>query len=218
MVALFSPPPFMRANASGVVVSFCSNAQSASDLATYTFSSLNIGAPSATRYVVVGLTCQVGAGANLTLSIGGISATQLVSSVGSGVRAVIFIAKVPTGTSANIVVNSSVGASTCAVCVWSLEGLLSPTPTSTGTASSSGASSSLTAVAGGVVIACSIFWAYSSSSWAGVIKDVDVNYFDGIAFSNSGGSSIAATSGSVSVSNTAASAVSAYAMAAVALR
>lgn len=91
--------------------------QSIADLATYTFTAKPIGTAGATRRVVVAAGTRTGE--PTTCTIGGISAT-LDSISGSGNRVAYFSAVVPTGTTADIVVNLVAAGTRCAIDVWAL--------------------------------------------------------------------------------------------------
>ncbi len=96
-----------------------------SNLTTYTFTSRAIGTADAERRVIVA----VGGSAVTTqcdsVTVGGISATKVVERNGGDSRtASIWIAKVPTGTTANIVVTFGDSAGSCHIYVYSVSGML----------------------------------------------------------------------------------------------
>ena len=91
-----------------------------SDLSSYTFSSLSIGAADPNRYVVVGITSR---GAYPTaVTVGGLTATSAVEDhlAFPITSASLWYVLVTSGTTANVVVTMSAGAQRCIVDVWTL--------------------------------------------------------------------------------------------------
>lgn len=110
-----------------VAISYQSTANVESVQSTFTFSSLAIGTAAAGRYVVVGIESHNNTGGNSAISsvtVGGVSATQVVHSTTSDAASVadIWIAAVPTGTTANVVVNYSGTQPRCGVTLWRMTG------------------------------------------------------------------------------------------------
>jgi hypothetical protein len=94
-----------------------------------TFPSMTFGTAAGTRYVAIGL-AYISGSAVSSVTIGGITATQVVALAGSSVRAEIWVAAVPTGTSGNVVVTGQDGVSFnrgMACAIWSLYDLASGT-------------------------------------------------------------------------------------------
>lgn len=93
---------------------------------TYTFASSAIGTAAANRWVIVGVLGSKSApiGTITSLTVGGITATELVTNteaVGSSdIRVSLYIANVPTGTTADIVVTWSSANLACAVGWWTV--------------------------------------------------------------------------------------------------
>jgi hypothetical protein len=146
-----------------------------------TWTSQDIGTAAADRHVVVGVPLR--AAGNITISsvtVGGISATQLKTidgEVGANTTSVdLWIAAVPTGTTASIVVTFSGAPARHGIAVWAVYG-------STGTASASvsslsnGSSTSLTVPAGGVAIGLAmsnVTGGTATSTATGLTEDFDV--------------------------------------------
>jgi hypothetical protein len=108
---------------SGITATFLQSAVSTANASAYTFSSQNIGADSAGRVVVVGVSpFNTTAGTITSVTIGGVSATEISvgsSSAGAIENCGIFAAEV-TGTTATIVVNTSASRLCCGIAVWTL--------------------------------------------------------------------------------------------------
>ena len=130
--------------------------QSASDGAnatTYTFSSQNLGDADTDRHIIVGIsTRDVGTTSQAisSVSIGGVSATIVVQQRNSATNtcvAGLAIAKVPTGTTGDIVVTFSEEVLRCGIGVWRAIGI-SATATDTGSSTSNNPSDSINISAG----------------------------------------------------------------------
>lgn len=148
----------------------------------YTFTGKAIGTAGGHRVIVVGV-----AGASTTsrtissVTVGGIAATQIVFAEDLGnslyTPAGLFIARVPTGTTANVVVTWSGGQSRCGVGVWAVYNLDSIAATGTNSSLVSPSSLNLTIPPGGVAIG--MFSGYDNNSfsahtWVGLTKNFDL--------------------------------------------
>jgi hypothetical protein len=110
-------------------VEYITNVSSTSNLTTYTFNSTSIGSAATDRYVVIGASGSSGTTSGISsITVNGNNATELVQVSGSTVAAGLFIAAVPTGTTANIVVTFGGGKERCDVGVWKVTKLNSATP------------------------------------------------------------------------------------------
>lgn len=107
--------------------------------AVYTFTDEAIGTAEPDRYVAVAVTMEDdGVSASATaVTIQGIAATEVVgishAALSESTYAGIWIAKVPTGTTATIVVNGNTTMTGCAISLYRLTGIASPTATDTDT-------------------------------------------------------------------------------------
>lgn len=150
---------------------------------TFTYTSKAIGAIDGNRRVIVATGSTVNASRTVSsVTVGGISATQAVTaeSSGSGVyaRTSIWIATVPSGTTANIVVTYSASVNRSAISVWAAYGLQSSTATSTGSSSSSSdpMTASLTINTGGIGVGMAHNYyggGHTSYTWTNLTEDND---------------------------------------------
>jgi len=110
------------------VLTFHSEYADAVNRSEYTFTSCGIGAATYDRRVIVAVA--LGGGAPVTdVVIGGVTATLLADSIDEGISGVsIWIAHVPTGTTATVVCTCTGGSSRLGIGVWSATGLKSNTP------------------------------------------------------------------------------------------
>lgn len=209
--------------ASPAAASFTANTSSTSASTTYNFASQSLGAAAADRYIVVGTTSQSGTNiAVSSLSVGGISATPLLSIVQINNTIELWIAAVPTGTSATVSVTWASTRSRCAIVVWRLVGLVSPTAYDTAQEFSFGASAgdgALDIPAGGVALgmASDSGTGGRNWTWAGLTESVDLTFGSGRSYTGATGNFASAQSG-LAVSATPSGSTTSGIFAAIALR
>lgn len=138
------------------------------DLSTYTFSALDVGAASSDRIVIAAVYSTSSGNTTATsCTIGGVTATLIQGESATGTRHLnLYFAAVPTGTTADIVVVRSGVNLRCAVSWWTITGTTQVTYSARGaanteinasaTAISSPVSGSITVPSGGVGI-CAIW-------------------------------------------------------------
>lgn len=140
-----------------------------------TISSVAIGPAAADRKVVILLDYVAPSATPASaMTIGGITATRVVQAfVTDAVTLVseIWIAAVPTGTTANVVVTG--GGGNARYGSYSLYGVLSATPTATATDTAAPWSQSLAIPAGGVAIGGFITSPAAASTWVNLTEDFD---------------------------------------------
>jgi hypothetical protein len=134
------------------VLAYQTTSSQAAGSSPFTFSSIAIGTAAANRYVIVGIGATATPTAVLSVTVGGIAATQVVSQVAGNSIAAIWIALVPTGTTATIVITFTGSTQKCSIGVWSATGI-SPTALSTASSTANPASLALTTINGGFAIA-----------------------------------------------------------------
>ena len=112
---------------SAVAVAYVATGESVSDLTQYTFSGFAIGAAAANRVVVVGVAVEGNNNAPGAISgtIGGVTATaptelQANPDAGTKVLSAIMYATVPTGTTADVVVDVAAAPANCLIIVWTM--------------------------------------------------------------------------------------------------
>lgn len=157
-----------------MAIGYVAGATSAADLTTYTFAAQPLGAAAADRYIVVGVQRRPAATVS-AVTVGGVSATQVVTATNSDNAVSLWIAAVPTGTTGDVVVTLSTGVLRCAIQVYRLTGIASPVPYHTVTGSGTGtASGALNIPAGGVAIGCAVQGTTTTAAtWAGLTEDYD---------------------------------------------
>ncbi len=181
---------------------------------------MNFGPANPKRYLIAAIAYS-SLTAITSVTIGGVTATQLVAVVSSfqNARSAFFIAAVPTGTSGDVTVNAGSGG-VSSVALYSVINLQSPTAVATTSSfGSSPLSMSLNGTNGGFILAS----AYMSGSpgvtaaWTG-LTTVDLNLrFASDAAHHSAGQLIVTSSGSKSLSVTL-SGTNAFSCAAISLR
>jgi hypothetical protein len=187
-------------------VSYQTSTASTTDGTTYTFTSQAIGFARSTRYVVVGVVARESpdtSAQTVTVTVGGIAATQVVlatSTAASGRNlAGLYIAAVPTGTTADVVVEFSGGVNFCGLGVWALYDLNSPTATNTATSTSSSQTLSVDVNANGVAIGLSFANSDPDFAWTGtterfeIVSEGDSQFSGADVTSVAGGTPVAIT-------------------------
>jgi len=149
---------------------------SGSNASSYTFSGMGIGTADADRKV---LACIGGFGSSgatpTSVTIGGVSATQVAVSATSRATAVVFEASVPTGTTGDVVANYSATQTRVACATYSAIDLdMTPFDTDTDTQTSGGADlvGTVTKSDGGYVLG--VCWATFASdiTWINLTEDL----------------------------------------------
>lgn len=190
-------------------VSYVTVVSSTTDASTYTFNSTNIGIADATRLVVVCIATNSGSVRTINrVTINGATATLIQKSDGGSLnsKAGMYALAVPTGTTADIVVNMSNTEGRCIVHVYALYNLTSTTPVTSNVSQNAASTSRTLTVAGNagdVVLGFSIFdGGTRTSTWsntAGVVGNnefitsegfVDTSVASCVAASSSGGVTI----------------------------
>ncbi|MCC2095970.1 MAG: hypothetical protein KDJ29_03720 [Hyphomicrobiales bacterium] len=155
---LFVPPPVI-ASAANVAVTYTGHAESATQTASYSFTSQPIGAAAADRYVIFCVMARgVFSGGVNSATLNGNSCTKVATHDAAFGHVQIWITNAPvtSGSTATIVISSSSGdLSACGIDIYSVRGLLSTTPTDTDDNETDNTTLNLSVAEGGFVIACS---------------------------------------------------------------
>ena len=171
---------FLPSLAGQVAITYLQSAFDETDLTTYTFASQNLGTASGDRYIIVGVTARdfgTTAKSISSVTVGGVSATQVVGVQGAGSGTTIsalWIAAVPTGTTGNVVVTFSEQFIKCDIALWAATAINSTaTDTATDTVvSGNDLSGAVDVTANGAVIAIGATDADArTSTWTGVTED-----------------------------------------------
>lgn len=133
---------------------------------TYTFSSISFGTAAADRLIVVQVYVDNGSASSVT--IGGVTATQIRSATDGSANHYFFAATVPTGTSGSIVVNGANTPGSAGIIVWTLYGV-NATPKSTGVKASTSSYPALTLAANDIAIFGD--WGGTGTTYTNATKD-----------------------------------------------
>lgn len=161
-----------------MALTFLQSANSTADTNAYTFSAQNLGTASADRYIIVSAFGRK-AGASTTISsitIGGVSATivkQVTNNVTNTDVAGLAIAAVPTGATGDVVVTFGASMVRAAIGLWSATGLVSATPTDTGSSTANAPTYDLDVNANGFAIGAGATAANTTASWTELTEDFD---------------------------------------------
>lgn len=160
-----------------IVKSFLQTDSDATDLSTYTFSSVNLGTADSDRTIVILVTGRSNDGGSRTLdsaTIGGVSATINVQATSNGNVCAIISADVPTGSTGNVVLNFSSTMTGVDISTYRVLGMSGTTATDTGSSTASPLSDTLNMNAAGVCFAVAKNDNGSSNaSWGNVTEDFD---------------------------------------------
>lgn len=119
---------YLSGGGTAASISYRANYSSTTDASSYTFTSADIGTATDRSIVVVAVHATRGSSFSVSsVTIGGVSATQVISS-GSTLVTSIWYASGVTGTTGNIVVTMSGATTRCLVGVYALYNLRSNTP------------------------------------------------------------------------------------------
>ena len=169
---------------------FTANSSSAVASSTYSFTSQSLGTAAADRYVVVGVAGQSGSGAVAvsSMTIGGISASQLVSMSETNNSIEFWIAAVPTGTTGTVTVNWAAQRARCAIVIWAVTGLVSSvvagSAQETGFGSTAG-DGTINVAAGGVALGMTYDGGTANRSWtwSSLTESLDTTFGGGRSYS-----------------------------------
>jgi hypothetical protein len=169
-VVWFAPPFF--APPKKPALAFLGPTSTTASSSSYSYSSVNIGAATADRLVIVGALWGSASGTQTvsSLSIGGTAATQVVMEGGG---AGIFARLVSSGTTATIAVTFPSAVTSCGIYVWTLIDYQSSTAVDTVTDNSSPLSQSLTTSGGGVIVAVARASGSAGFTWTGLTEQDD---------------------------------------------
>lgn len=160
-------------------ITFLQLTKSATDLSTYTFSSVNFGTASAARYLICAINGRTLDGTSSgsvisSVTIGGVSATINTQVQNSGNIVGIATALVPTGTSGDVVVVFAETMTNADIALYSADGLTSATALDTGTSTASNGTATLDITGGGVGVAIAKNDDGSlTATWTGLTEDYD---------------------------------------------
>lgn len=166
---------FNAGGGSSFALSYLGEAGDGTDLTAYTFASKTLGDAAADRKIIVGVVRDGGSARTVsTLTVGGVSASLLIAQAGgvNTVSAEMWWATVPTGTTGDIVVTFSGGASRCGINWWRLVGA-GAAAYDTGSNTTAGATSladTLNIPAGGGALAISDNKDNATTTWTNLTK------------------------------------------------
>ena len=165
------------------------------DGSTTTFSSQNFGTADASRLIVAAFGCgPTGASPSITsVTIGGVTATLVETIKATDIRAGIYVAAVPTGTSGTVTIVWSTTADSVGCNLYALYNC-SATPTDHGNSIASTGTFDLDVAANGIAVAYQVSRNNTdvTHTWAGLTEDTDDVLTSG-AWQGSGGSARFAT-------------------------
>ena len=161
--------------------------------------SCDIGTASSDRYVIVGVGGTLGTRSVSSLTINGVTATQIVS-LTSTCTSAIYMANVTSGSGVQtIAVTWSGAVDVCGIGVWTLTGVSSTTPVNTQSSSANPYTASLSTVSGGVAVAYVMVNNTTSFTWTNLTEQFDNS---AAAVGHSGAHDAANTGSAISITCT----------------
>jgi len=152
-----------------------------SNSSSYTFSNMNLGTADVDRYIVVGAVVRSGSSSAYanSVSVGGVTATRVQydrnGASGFLTESSLWIAPLPSGTSADVVLNLNNGAVRAGISVHAVYDIASTTPLATGgDVNSATLNSTVSVPENGIVIAVSYGHSATSASWGDIAEDVEL--------------------------------------------
>lgn len=161
-----------------MALSFLQAAADTTDTNAYTFAAQNLGTATSDRYIIVSAIARK-AGASTTLSsvtIGGVSATIIVQNTNTITNtdvAALVIAAVPSGATGDIVVTWGATMVRCAIGVWRVTELASPTASDSDSSLANDPTVNLDSPVNGFIIGAGITAASTSATWTNLTEVFD---------------------------------------------
>lgn len=183
MTHLLMPPPRLRRPTVGA---FLSNGQITGNNTTYTFTSVDFGAASAKRYLIVAIVGRAGS-TSATLSsvtIGGVTASVIGTALGNGTtnQLALYGALVPSGTSGDIVAVFSAARNFAAYGLWALTQYESTAPVATYADTDSTMSGAISIKGGGFAVGAACTDDETSYTWTGLSENFDTTIQSNLTF------------------------------------
>lgn len=205
----------MAASGTGgpVSISFTDSSVDVAAATTYNFASQALGTAAGNRKIVVAI-CAGTSGQVSSVTIGGVSASHVVSVTGSEARTEFWVANVPTGATGTISVSLSASSGRCGIGVWAIYGAGSAAH-DTATSTASPGSVSLDVPAGGVAIAACTAQNPVTTTWSGLTENYDENIESGDQSHSGASLAFESAQSGLSITSTYSATPSARSMAAV---
>ena len=209
-----SVAPFDIRDYAETAYSYLGQTSSTSTLSEYTFSSRSLGEAADDRYILALVSTRKTAttGSISSITIGGVTATilsQVKNTTGSNNSTMaVAIALVPSGTTGDVVVTMDMAFLRCAIGLYRLTDIESPTPYDLVTSQALDPTNTLNIPANGFAIGGSFGIDSSTCSWTGLTEDFDVNFQTNGSHTGASKESITAESGLTIIANWSASSAS----------
>jgi hypothetical protein len=170
----------LKPSTQGSGAALTASAINPADQSSYTFTGLAIGAADADRSVVAAAYARrIGGGSISSVTIGGVAATQLVSAGTGESTTGLYLAALPSGTTADVVVTLNDVANRCGVHVYRLVGI-NPTPIDTALSASDPADLTIDASAGGIILGIAGQVSTAGIDWTGIAEQQE-DIVEGVA-------------------------------------
>ena len=192
----------MLGSSSTKVLTYVTATDAAGGGSPQTFATVSIGTAAYDRRVILAVAAGGGAtvGTVTGITVGGVSATKIVEQLGAGnqTRSQIWIALVPSGTTADIILTYSASVSQFGIGVWNATGLSVNTAFASGGSTADPGTATLACTGGGFCVSLAATFNLSTSlTWTNVTEKYD--QVQGTQLTHSG-ASIATVGGTIAPS------------------
>lgn len=142
-----------------------------------TYTAMDLGTAASDRRIIVGVGSRAASAITVTsVTVQGISATQIVAVANGNTNADIWLASVPTGTTGDVVITFSASSARQGCAVWSMTGASSGTAHDTGSSTAANPTDTINCPANGAIVGF-VFNGTNSgtSTWTGITEDIDLD-------------------------------------------
>lgn len=171
-------PGFVYFDGSIVTLTYQDHAETTSAGSSHSFVAMGVGSASADRYIIAAFGFRAAAGTTISsVTIGGVSATEAVFVENGTQHAAIYVALVPSGTTATVVINTSAICGFVYCTTNSITGIGSVTPSSTASSIAAAPTAAMSCLANGAIFGCANVTGGGtiSATWSGLSEDSDRN-------------------------------------------
>lgn len=196
----FAPAVIFIGGAATKTLTFQARTGQASSASEFTFSTVTIGTAEGSRRVIVGVSGGTSSEDFVSVVIGGVTATQVGVVFGGTTTVGFYVAHVPTGTTANIVVTWVAAQGRCGISVWTATGLSADAANHFGSSTADPATFTLNTLAGGFAVGYMyVASASTTHAWTNLTEQFDET--TGVGQSHSGAHNAATSAGTLAVTD-----------------
>ena len=162
-------------------ISYLQSSSNATGATSYTFTNRNVGPEDVGRYIIIAVSARGIATGNAVTSatIGDVTATIIGESINSAgstsSTTTILLALLPTGTTATVVVNFTVGTARCNISMYTATGI-DPSPLSVQQSIDAAPTASIATAINGIALGSAMSNGDTTTTWSGLTESFDGSY------------------------------------------